>query len=152
MSQMCAELGALCQAVRWAVHRGWKHLCLVGDNQSSLSQLLRVKAGLGLLTQQRLLRQVAYMLSFSGVLVWLFWVPTHLMPVDPISRHVVDFKGDLVKAEGRTRDIFMDLVAMDHNLVYYGRVNGLLSPKERQRRKEEERELWEREQEEGFWV
>ena len=24
MSQMCAELGALCQVVRWAGHRGWK--------------------------------------------------------------------------------------------------------------------------------
>ena len=124
----------------------------MGDNQSSLSQLLRVKAGVGLLTQQRLLRRVAYMLSFSGILVWLFWAPTHLMPANPISRHVVDFKGDLGRAQGRAREIFRDLVAMDHNLVYYGRVNELLSPEERQRRKEEERELWEREQEERFWV
>ena len=51
MTRMLAELSALCQAVRWEVHRGWKHLCLVGDNQSSLSQSLKVRAGAGFLTQ-----------------------------------------------------------------------------------------------------
>ena len=150
MSQMCAELCALCQAVRWAVHRGWKRLCLVGDNQSSLYQLLKVRAGVGFLTQQRILRKVSYLLSFSEIAVWLFWVPTHLMPADPISRYVEDFDCDLDRATIKAKQIFEDLEARDHLMVPYGRVNGLISPEERQAKKEELKRQWEEEQEESF--
>ena len=114
MTQICAELNALCQAVRWAVHRGWKHLCLVGDNQSSLSQLLKVRAGLGFITQQRILRKVAYLLSFLGVLVRLFCVPTHVMPANPISRYMEDFVCDLKRSEAKAKQNFKELEAMDH--------------------------------------
>ena len=105
-------------------------MCLVGDNQSSLSKPMKVRAGLGLITQQRLLRHVSYLLSIWGILVWLFWVPTHLMLADPVSRHIEDFGCDLNRFEVRARDIFKD--AMDHFLEPDVRVNGLVSPEERQ--------------------
>ena len=52
------------------------------------------------------------------------------MPADPASRYVEDFDCDLERALGR--DFLKDLEAMDHNLEPCGRVNGLVSPEERQ--------------------
>ena len=69
---------------------------------------------MGLITHQRSLRKVTYLLSFLGIVVWLLWVPTHLMPADPISRHVEDFGCDLNRSEVRAREKLKYLQAMDH--------------------------------------
>ena len=87
MTQMCAELWALCMGIRLAIHRGWKHLHLVGDNLGALCQLLKLRAGLGFRSQQVILQRVSFLLSRSGLQVWGFWVPAHLIPADPKSRH-----------------------------------------------------------------
>ena len=123
---------------------------LFGGGQSIICQLLKVRAGVSFLTQQRILRKVSYLLSFSGLTVWLFWVPTHLMPADPVSRHVEDFGCDLEKSKVKAQQIFEELEARDHLLVPYGRVNGLISPEERQANKEASKRKWEEEQEESF--
>ena len=90
-----------CQAMWWVMHRGWKRLCLVGNNQSSLRHAFKLKAGLGLLTQQKLVRKVSYLLALSELEVWLFWGPTLLMPADPMSRYVEEFVCSLHNATQR---------------------------------------------------
>ena len=72
------------------------------------------------------------------------------MPADPISRYVEDFDCDLDRATIKAKQIFEDLEARDHLMVPYGRVNGLISPEERQAKKEELKRQWEEEQEESF--
>ena len=47
-TQQAAELFGLCAATRIAVHRGWKQLFPVGDNEASISQLLGLRASIGL--------------------------------------------------------------------------------------------------------
>ena len=59
------------------------------------------------------------------------------MPADPVSRYVEDFGCDLDKSAIKAKQIFEELEARDHLMVPYGRVNGLISPEERQARKEE---------------
>ena len=141
-TQCCAELVALCEGVRVAVHRGWKHLNLVGDNTSALAQAVRIKGGVGLISQQRVLRQISYMLARSELKVWLFWVPTAFMPADPISRYLEDFGADMGKAETKAREIYQNLKTSYNVLVDYGRINGDISPEQRQAKKEEDRRVW----------
>ena len=105
---------------------------------------------MGLITQQRILRNVAYLLSFSGIFVWIFWVPAHLMPADPISRHVEDFGSHWKRSEAKAEENFTDLEAMDRIMVPYWRVNSLISPEEREANREESKRRWEEEQEEVF--
>ena len=50
--------------------------------------------------------------SFSGNVVWLFGVPTHLMPADPVSRHIEDLRCDLNRSEVGARENCKDLEAM----------------------------------------
>ena len=141
-TQCCTELVALCEGVRVAVHRGWKHLNLVGDNTSALAQAVRIKGGVGLISQQRVLRQISYMLARSELKVWLFWVPTAFMPADPISRYLEDFGADMGKAETKAREIYQNLKTTYNVLVDYGRINGDISPEQRQAKKEEDRRVW----------
>ena len=42
-NQQGAELFGLCAATRLAVHRGWKHLFLFGDNKASINQVSTCK-------------------------------------------------------------------------------------------------------------
>ena len=72
------------------------------------------------------------------------------MPADPVSRHVEDFDCDLGKSKIKAQQIFEELGARDHMMVPYGRVDGLISPEERQANKEESKRRWEEEQEESF--
>ena len=66
-----------------------------------------------------MLGNVPHLLPCSQLLVCPFWVPTHLMPVDPVSRYVGDWDGDLEKLEERVGKRFMDLRAMDHYIEPY---------------------------------
>ena len=61
-----------------------------------------------------------------------------------------DFGCDLQKSKVKAQHIFEELEARDHLLVPYGRVNGLISPEERQANKEASKRKWEEEQEESF--
>ena len=61
-----------------------------------------------------------------------------------------DFDCDLGKSKIKAQQIFEELEARDHLMVPYGRVNGLISPEERQASKEESKIKWEEEQEESF--
>ena len=102
---MCAEIWALCMGIRFAMHRGWQHLHLVEDNLGALCQLLKLRAGVGFKSQQLMLKKVSYLLSRSGLHVWGFWVPTNLMPADPISRYVEDFEGCMPKVLKEARRV-----------------------------------------------
>ena len=59
------------------------------------------------------------------------------MRADLVSRYVEDLGCDLDKASVMAGEKFKDLEAMDNYLEPYGRVNGLVSPEERQAKKEE---------------
>ena len=84
------------------------------------------------------------------------------MPADPVSRYVEDFGCDSDKSAIKAKQIFEELEARDHLMepygrpvtwygrhppflrtVPYGRVNGLISPEERQSRNEELKKRWE---------
>ena len=142
MSQMCAELWALCMGIRLAIHRGWKHLHLVGDNLGALCQLLKLRAGVGFRSQQVILKKVSYLLSRSGLQVWIFWVPTHLMPADPISRYLEGFGGSLSKASKEARKFLATLKANRHEMFYLGRVNEPLSSDEQRKWRDKWMEKW----------
>ena len=71
-TQQAAELFGLCAATRIAVHRGWKHLFLFGDNKASISQLFGLRAPIGLKVQQRLLRRLSNLWACVGIHVWVY--------------------------------------------------------------------------------
>ena len=143
-SQMGAELFGLCQGIRYAVHRGFKYLILIGDNRGTIHQTLKLKAGVGFLSQQKILRKMSYMISRSGIQVKIYWVPSELMPADPISRYIEDFGGDMRRAEVKAREIAHALEGMEHEMEYMGRVSEARSQEERQLSKERDKENWER--------
>ena len=93
------------------------------------------------MTQQRMLRKVSYLLSRSGLQVWLFWVPTHLMPGDHISRYIVMWGGCLGRGESVGGEVVESLRESSEELVSYGRVNALWSPEERRAKRERDREM-----------
>ena len=104
----------LCQGIRYAVHRGYRNLNLVGDNRGTIHQTIKLKAGVRFLSQQKILRQISYLISRSGIQVKLFWVPSQLIPADPISRYLDDFGGSMGLAEARAVEIVHDPQAMEH--------------------------------------
>ena len=66
-----------------------------------MSQLLTVRAGVGLITLQKILKKVSYLLSFWGILVW-------------------PFPGPNPPYASRAREKFRDLEAMDFFLSDVG--------------------------------
>ena len=95
--------------------------------------------------------QHSYLISRSGIQVKIFWVPSELMPTDPVSRYLDDFGGNMGEAELRALEIFHDLQAMEHEMKYMGRVNELHSPEERQDSRAKSKEEWNRRQRMKEW-
>lgn len=91
--------------------RGWSSLHLVGDNQSSLWQTLRLRAS-----------DIAYMALKSGLTVHLHWVRSELMPVDPISRYLEGFGGSMVGACLKAREISNELRTFYNETAYVGKL------------------------------
>ena len=89
--------------------QGWGMVNLVGDNTSSLFQIWKLRGGVGLLSQQRLLRQIVYLLGGFKIRVFLHWVRSEMMPADPVSRHLENFDSNLAEAEKESRNIFRSL-------------------------------------------
>ena len=114
------------------MHRGYKYPNLVGDNRGSIHQTLRLKAGVGFLSQQKILRKMSYLISRLGIQVNISWAPSEPMPADPVSSYLEDFGGNMGVVELRAIEIFHDLQAMEHEMECMGRVNELRSPEERQ--------------------
>ena len=65
-NQLAAELWGPYAATRLAVHRGWKHLFLFGDNEASINPVVGLRASVGLKVLQRLLK----ILSTLGCIGW----------------------------------------------------------------------------------
>ena len=126
------------------MHKGFKYLNLIGDNRGTIHQTLKLKAGVGFLSQQKILRKMSYMISRSGIQVKIYWVPSQLMTADPISRYIEDFGDDVLRAEAKAREIGHALEGMEHEMEYMGRVNEVRSQEERQLSRTKDKEEWER--------
>ena len=105
------------------MHKGLGCLNLVGDNQSSLFQLMRLKGGVGLDTQQRVLRRIIYLLGRSKLTVYVHWVPSELMPADPISRYLDDSGGYMYVARAKA-DVIFEKLRQDHSAMRFMGVVG----------------------------
>ena len=122
-NQQAAELFGLCAATRIAIHRGWKHLFLFGDNEASINQVLGLRASIGLKVQQRLLRGLSNLWARTGIQVWVYWLPSEYMPADPISRLFSLHKGCRLQARKAAISIFSKL-RDEHKMQFVGRVGG----------------------------
>jgi hypothetical protein len=102
-NQQVIELLALIYAIKLAVHRGWPFVVLGSDSEVALAQVLRLRAGIGLKLQQRLLRGLVGLLTKSPVTLLFVWVPSALQPADPLSRIGAMCAGSREEATRRAR-------------------------------------------------
>ena len=117
----------------------------MGDNRGTIHQTLKLKAGVGFLSQQKILRKMPYLIPRSGIQVQVYWAPSELMPADPISRYIEDFGGDIRRAEAKAIEIACALEGMEgEGMEDMGRVNGVRSQEERQLSRARDKEEWER--------
>ena len=73
---------------------GWPAASAVGDNSAVLKMFVNAKAGVGLSTQNRVLRRLVYNWSVAHTSLFLCWVPSEYNPADPWSRLTDDCCGD----------------------------------------------------------
>lgn len=85
-TQQAAELFGALRALSLAAHRHTLSIHLYLDNHAAIYSLLRGKARSPLIPQNRLLRQLNYLLHWSNLTAALHYVPSHLNPADPPSR------------------------------------------------------------------
>ena len=133
MTQQCAELLAVLAGVRLGWHRGWKDFWVVGDNMSSLYQAATLKASVGLVTQQRLLRKISYLVKREGLGVELGWVGTDSMPADPVSRRFEKFEGSRGLAAEAARNVFVSNLGEGGYVLPFGEVGGVRTKEEKAR-------------------
>mmetsp|Transcript_112384 Transcript_112384/g.195192 ORF Transcript_112384/g.195192 Transcript_112384/m.195192 type:complete len:527 (+) Transcript_112384:257-1837(+) len=117
--QQGVELFALIRGVKKAVALGWRVLHLVGDNTSSILQVLGLKASVGLAAQQRLLRELVYVWNRSGIQVFVYYVKSALMPADPISRMFEHWGGNRAKALEDASRVFGEVRAQPCLFLYW---------------------------------
>ena len=125
-SQQQAEYYGLILCAKLAISLGWHSVSIVGDNRASLFCFLKLKPFHGHWRFMKLLRGLFNLMLNTGLLVNLFWVPSALMPADPISRIVAD---DPVSHEQGNFDAikrFSQLMQCSHLMMDWGTV--ALSP------------------------
>ena len=64
------------------------------------------------------------------------------MPADPVSRYLEDSGANMGEAKANAHEIYLNLKTSHNVLVDYGRINGDISPEQRQAKKEEDRRAW----------
>ena len=138
LTQQCAELFALLAGVRLAANRGWRHLILFGDNVAAILQAVRLRVGVGLRTQQSLLRQIVYLVERANLRVYLCWTRSALMPADPVSRMHEDYGGSKELALGAAWRVFRELEASSGEVTDFGYIG---EPRTREIR-DRDRERW----------
>ena len=138
LTQQCAELFALLAGVRLAANRGWHHLILFGDNVAAILQAVRLRAGVGLRTQQSLLRQIVYLVERANLRVYLCWTRSALMPADPVSRMYKDYRGSKELALEAAWRLFGELEASSGEVTDFGYIG---EPRTREIR-DRDRERW----------
>ena len=96
-----------CGVLKFIFNVGIHEAHLFGDNAAALVRFLRCKAGVGRVSQQRLLKSFRYLwASCPGFFVYCHWVRGEVNPADPISRLHDQFDGDLALAhEAATRRV-----------------------------------------------
>ena len=85
-NQQFIELLAFEYAIRLAVWRGYPRVLMGSDSLVAIAQILRLRAGVGLKRQQRVLRSLVRLLTKSRLLIVVIWIPTAFQPGDPLSR------------------------------------------------------------------
>ena len=94
-NQQCAEARAVLCGLKFILNVGIREAHLFQDNAAALLQLLRCKASVGPVYQQRLLKCFRYLwASCPGFTVYIRWVRGAVNPADPISRLHGHFAGD----------------------------------------------------------
>ena len=96
--------------VRLAVHLGLSSVTICSDSEVALAHALSVRACSHLHHQQAILRSLARILWVSGLVVRLVWVPSDLMPGDPMSRVNSEHGGSQARAEVRAWDIWQHML------------------------------------------
>jgi hypothetical protein len=122
-NQQVIELLALIYAIKLAIHRGWPFVVLGSDSEVALAQVLRLRAGIGLKLQQRLLRGLVGLLTKSPVTLLLVWVPSELQPADPLSRIDVMCRGSREEATSRARDTWGKLQVRWEDTRFIGQLS-----------------------------
>lgn len=85
-SQQSAELFALEVGIRRAANQGRSCITLVTYNLAAALSAVKGKASIVLSAQNRILRRMQHLLRWSGMQVFIEWVPSHCNPADPPSR------------------------------------------------------------------
>jgi len=85
MNQQLVELYSIKVALARLVGYGTR-CCVVSDSESALYTMLKFSTQAVHLRRGKVLRQVALLLSGSGMKVCLGWLPSELMPADVFSR------------------------------------------------------------------
>ena len=85
-TQQAAELFAIECGLRMAANQGRRCITVVTDNLAAAHSAVKGKASIALRAQNRILRRMQHILRWSGMQVFVEWVPSHLNPADPPSR------------------------------------------------------------------
>ena len=86
VTQQQAEYYGLIQATKIALYIGWPSLSLIGDNLAALFSFLKLKPFVGQWKFMKMLRGLFNFMFSKGLFIFLSWLPTELIPADPISR------------------------------------------------------------------
>ena len=93
-NQQVVELRALEFATNFIRAVGWPVAMVVGDNSAVLQMFANAKAGVGLSTQNRVLRRLVFNWSAARTSLFLCWVPSEYNSADPMRRLTDDCCGD----------------------------------------------------------
>ena len=98
-NQQCAEARPSLCCLKFIFNVGIREVHLFGDNAAALVQVLRCKAGVGRVYQQRLLKNFRYpWASWPGFTLCYHWFSGAVNPADPMSRLNDQFDGDVALA------------------------------------------------------
>ena len=125
-SQQQAEYYGLICCAKLAISLGWHSVSIVGDNRASLFCFRKLKPFHGHWRFMKLLRGLFNRMLTKGLLVNLFWVPSALMPADPISRILPDDPVSRQQGLYDATNRFSQLMTCSHMMEPWGTV--ALSP------------------------